>query len=54
NDSIDKRFCFDVIPEDKSIIFTFQALSDEDRRLWLDAMDGKELVSIELLMDFVC
>ncbi|KAF8784418.1 Rho GTPase-activating protein 26 like protein [Argiope bruennichi] len=44
NDSIDKRFCFDVIPEDKSILFTFQALSDEDRRLWLDAMDGKELI----------
>lgn len=41
-DSIDKRFCFDVIPEDKTTSYTFQALSDEDRRLWLDAMDGKE------------
>ncbi|XP_054708182.1 rho GTPase-activating protein 26-like isoform X2 [Uloborus diversus] len=41
-DSIDKRFCFDVIAEDKPIPYTFQALSDEDRKLWLDAMDGKE------------
>ncbi|GFU51332.1 uncharacterized protein TNCV_2941191 [Trichonephila clavipes] len=41
-DSIDKRFCFDVIPEDKPTSYTFQALSEEDRRLWLDAMDGKE------------
>jgi hypothetical protein len=23
-------------------VFTFQALSEEDRDLWLDAMDGKE------------
>ena len=30
---------------------TFQALSDEDRRLWLDAMDGKEPVSF--LRDFL-
>ncbi|KAG8188356.1 hypothetical protein JTE90_022556 [Oedothorax gibbosus] len=41
-DSIDKRFCFDIIAEDKPMPYTFQALSDEDRRLWLDAMDGKE------------
>lgn len=41
-DSIDKRFCFDVIAEDKPAPYTFQALSDEDRKLWLDAMDGKE------------
>ncbi|XP_055945434.1 rho GTPase-activating protein 26-like isoform X2 [Argiope bruennichi] len=42
SDSIDKRFCFDIIVEDKPGILTFQALSEEDRRLWLDAMDGKE------------
>ena len=36
---------------------TFQALSDEDRRLWLDAMDGKEPVSLSLsycLCVFLC
>ncbi|GIY05684.1 rho GTPase-activating protein 26 [Caerostris extrusa] len=42
SDSIDKRFCFDIIIDDKPGILTFQALSEEDRRLWLDAMDGKE------------
>lgn len=43
SDSIDKRFCFDVIPHEKpSVTYTFQALSDEDRKLWLDAMDGKD------------
>ena len=26
-------------------MYTFQALSEEDRKLWLDAMDGKEPVS---------
>ncbi len=24
------------------VVYTFQALSEEDRELWLDAMDGKE------------
>lgn len=46
SDSIDKRFCFDIVPEDKqgvsSAVCTFQALSEEDCELWLDAMDGKE------------
>lgn len=43
SDSIDKRFCFDVIPQEKpQNSYTFQALSEEDRKLWLDAMDGKE------------
>lgn len=27
-----------------SIVFTFQALSEKDRKAWLDAMDGKEPV----------
>jgi len=26
------------------IIYTFQALSEEDRKLWMDVMDGKEPV----------
>jgi rho-GTPase-activating protein, putative len=46
SDSIDKRFCFDVIPVDKQIVYTFQALSEEDRKLWLDAMDGKDPIQI--------
>lgn len=28
------------------IVYTFQALSEEDRKLWLDIMDGKEPVSV--------
>ena len=28
----------------RSAPLTFQALSDEDRKLWLDAMDGREPV----------
>lgn len=45
SDSIDKRFCFDITADNKpGVIHTFQALSEEDRRLWLDAMDGKEPV----------
>lgn len=47
SDSIDKRFCFDIIPAEKpNCLYTFQALSEEDRKLWLDAMDGKEPVQI--------
>ncbi|XP_053975640.1 rho GTPase-activating protein Graf-like isoform X2 [Hylaeus anthracinus] len=43
SDTIEKRFCFDITTVDKpNVIYTFQALSEEDRRLWLDAMDGKE------------
>lgn len=47
SDSIDKRFCFDVISADKaSTVYTFQALSDEDRKLWLEAMDGQDTVHV--------
>ena len=47
SESIDKRFCFDVIPVDKpAYTYTFQALSEEDRKLWLDAMDGKDPIQI--------
>ncbi|XP_025086672.1 LOW QUALITY PROTEIN: rho GTPase-activating protein 26-like [Pomacea canaliculata] len=41
-DSIERRFCFDITVKERQGTLTFQALSDEDRRLWLDAMDGKE------------
>uniref|UniRef100_A0A8C3FYM1 Rho GTPase-activating protein 26 n=1 Tax=Cyclopterus lumpus TaxID=8103 RepID=A0A8C3FYM1_CYCLU len=43
-DSIEKRFCFDVEAVDRSVIITMQALSEEDRRLWMEAMDGREPV----------
>ncbi|XP_072309131.1 rho GTPase-activating protein 42 isoform X2 [Eucyclogobius newberryi] len=41
-DSIDKRFCFDVEVVERHGIMTLQALSESHRRLWLEAMDGKE------------
>ena len=46
SDSIEKRFCFDVTPKEPRLVmvYTLQALSEDDRRLWLDAMDGKEPV----------
>ncbi|XP_048883202.1 rho GTPase-activating protein 26-like isoform X1 [Brienomyrus brachyistius] len=43
-DSIEKRFCFDVEAMDRSGVVTMQALSEEDRRLWMEAMDGREPV----------
>ncbi|XP_043925093.1 rho GTPase-activating protein 26 [Protopterus annectens] len=45
-DSIEKRFCFDVEADDRNGIITMQALSEEERRLWLEAMDGKEPVYV--------
>ncbi|KAK6742410.1 hypothetical protein RB195_009965 [Necator americanus] len=44
SDSIDKRFCFDLIADERPDVMTFQALSEEDRRQWIDAMDGKQTV----------
>ncbi|XP_053129642.1 oligophrenin-1 [Hemicordylus capensis] len=41
-DSIDKRFCFDVETVDRPGPITLQALSEANRRLWMEAMDGKE------------
>ncbi|CAH1966920.1 unnamed protein product [Acanthoscelides obtectus] len=43
SDSIEKRFCFDIQSDDKpGVILTFQALSEQDRKAWMDIMDGKE------------
>ncbi|CAG9837184.1 unnamed protein product [Diabrotica balteata] len=43
SDSIEKRFCFDLVSDEKpGVTFTFQALSDQDRKAWMDIMDGKE------------
>ncbi|KAM4701204.1 rho GTPase-activating protein 42 [Discoglossus pictus] len=41
-DSIDKRFCFDIEVIERQGIITLQALSETNRRQWLEAMDGKE------------
>lgn len=34
-----------VLADDRSGVMTMQALSEEDRRLWMEAMDGREPVS---------
>ncbi|XP_052393660.1 rho GTPase-activating protein 26 isoform X1 [Carassius gibelio] len=44
SDSIEKRFCFDIEAVDRQGVITMQALSEEDRRLWMEAMDGREPV----------
>uniref|UniRef100_A0A8D3E9W6 Oligophrenin 1 n=1 Tax=Scophthalmus maximus TaxID=52904 RepID=A0A8D3E9W6_SCOMX len=41
-ESIDKRFCFDVETNERNMPVTFQALSEGDRKMWMEAMDGKE------------
>ncbi|XP_059564061.1 rho GTPase-activating protein 42 isoform X6 [Myotis daubentonii] len=41
-DSIDKRFCFDIEVAERHGIITLQAFSEANRKLWLEAMDGKE------------
>uniref|UniRef100_A0A8C5LVR7 Rho GTPase-activating protein 42 n=1 Tax=Leptobrachium leishanense TaxID=445787 RepID=A0A8C5LVR7_9ANUR len=43
-DSIDKRFCFDIEVTERQGIITLQALSEVNRKQWLEAMDGKEPV----------
>lgn len=45
SDSIEKRFCFDLYSDSKpGIAYTFQAFSEQDRKAWMDIMDGKEPV----------
>ncbi|XP_078682904.1 rho GTPase-activating protein 26-like isoform X31 [Branchiostoma floridae x Branchiostoma belcheri] len=46
SDSIDKRFCFDIMANDKATSITVQAMSEDDRKAWLEAMDGKEPTQI--------
>uniref|UniRef100_A0A8D3CA90 Rho-GAP domain-containing protein n=1 Tax=Scophthalmus maximus TaxID=52904 RepID=A0A8D3CA90_SCOMX len=45
-ESIDKRFCFDVETNERNMPVTFQALSEGDRKMWMEAMDGKEPVRV--------
>ncbi|VDN52990.1 unnamed protein product [Dracunculus medinensis] len=49
SDTIDKRFCFDILAVNRTESLTLQALSEEDRRQWLDAMDGREPYSFKIL-----
>ncbi|EGK97240.1 AGAP013143-PA [Anopheles gambiae str. PEST] len=45
----EKRYCFDVTFNEKNTItYTFQALSEEDIKAWIDAMDGKESINLTL------
>ncbi|NWR05790.1 RHG10 protein, partial [Paradoxornis webbianus] len=46
-DTIDRRFCFDLEASDRpGVPVTMQAFSEEDRKLWMEALDGKEAVSM--------
>lgn len=53
SDSIEKRFCFDLYSDSKpGITYTFQALSEQDRKSWMDIMDGTEPVCNNKIMSF--
>ncbi|KAM6970341.1 oligophrenin-1 [Aplochiton taeniatus] len=41
-ESIDKRFCFDINTNERNSPITLQAVSEENRKLWIEAMDGRE------------
>uniref|UniRef100_A0AAQ4R6W9 Oligophrenin 1 n=1 Tax=Gasterosteus aculeatus aculeatus TaxID=481459 RepID=A0AAQ4R6W9_GASAC len=41
-ESTDRRFCFDVETNERNTPVTFQAILETDRKLWMEAMDGKE------------
>ncbi|KAF1534755.1 Rho GTPase-activating protein 10, partial [Eudyptes schlegeli] len=46
-DTIDRRFCFDLEASDRpGVPVTMQAFSEEDRKLWMEALDGKEAVNV--------
>ncbi|XP_028513351.1 rho GTPase-activating protein 26 [Exaiptasia diaphana] len=47
SDSTDRRFCFDITALDRQGPITLQCLNEEDRKLWLEAMDGKEPVYMD-------
>ncbi|KAL5012484.1 hypothetical protein ScPMuIL_011035 [Solemya velum] len=54
SDSIEKRFCFDITVQDRPNPITIQALSEEDRKLWMDSMGGKEPVCIHCIIESLC
>uniref|UniRef100_A0AAQ6IKD8 Rho GTPase activating protein 42b n=1 Tax=Anabas testudineus TaxID=64144 RepID=A0AAQ6IKD8_ANATE len=49
-DSIDKRFCFDIEVVERHGVITLQALSEANRRLWMEAMDGKGIYTLPSLL----
>lgn len=52
SESIEKRFCFDIQVEDRpGVIYTFQALNEDDRKSWMDIMDGKEPVRFNFYLE---
>ncbi|KAM6261335.1 rho GTPase-activating protein 10 isoform 2-T2 [Porphyrio hochstetteri] len=48
-DTTDRRFCFDLEASDRpGVPVTMQAFSEEDRKLWMEALDEKEALFINL------
>ncbi|KAM9027140.1 rho GTPase-activating protein 10 isoform 2-T2 [Ara ararauna] len=48
-DTIDRRFCFDLEASDRpGVPVTMQAFSEEDRKLWMEALDGKEALFLNM------
>ncbi|KAL0994219.1 hypothetical protein UPYG_G00119410 [Umbra pygmaea] len=41
-ESIDKRFCFEIEANERNTPVILQAVSEANRKLWIEAMDGKE------------
>uniref|UniRef100_A0A8D0GSN5 Rho GTPase activating protein 10 n=1 Tax=Sphenodon punctatus TaxID=8508 RepID=A0A8D0GSN5_SPHPU len=52
-DTTDRRFCFDVETMDRTgIPMILQAFSEEDRKQWMETLDGKEAVRIQIYFLF--
>jgi len=49
-ESSERRFLFDVTGQDRQQPLTMQCLSEEDRKHWLEVMEGREPVSIVPLL----
>ncbi|XP_020604145.1 rho GTPase-activating protein 26-like isoform X2 [Orbicella faveolata] len=46
-DSIDRRFTFEITALERNQPILLQAQDEEDRKLWLEAMDGKEPLYVD-------
>ncbi|XP_066920278.1 rho GTPase-activating protein 26-like isoform X3 [Clytia hemisphaerica] len=46
-ESSERRFLFDITGQDRSQPLTMQCLSEDDRKLWLEVMEGKEPIYME-------
>ncbi|XP_078371210.1 rho GTPase-activating protein 26-like isoform X2 [Oculina patagonica] len=47
SDSIDRRFTFEITAEERSQPILLQAQDEDDRKSWLEAMDGKEPLYVD-------